>query len=77
MTGSRLLKRCGEALYGERWQTSLARDLNVADRTVRRWVDGSSDVPDGVYLDLHRLCTERAAELDDLLEKLPRAAAPK
>lgn len=74
---SRLLKRAGEALYGERWQSPLARDLGVADRTVRRWVDGSTDVPDGIYLDLHRLCMERAAEIDDLLPLLARSAAPR
>lgn len=74
---SRLLKRCGEALYGGRWQSPLSRDLKVADRTVRRWVDGSSDVPDGVYLELRGLCRSRAAELDDLIAVLPRAAAPK
>ena len=45
--------------------------------TVRRWVDGSSDVPDGVYLELLGLCQERAAELDDLIAILPRAAAPR
>jgi hypothetical protein len=74
---SRLLKQCGQALYGPRWQSEVARDLGVADRTVRRWVDGSSDVPDGVYYELLGLCTERAAELDDLIAKLPRAAAPR
>lgn len=74
---SRLLKRCGEALYGSRWQSEMARDLKVSDRTVRRWVDGSSDVPDGVYLELLGLCNERAAELDDLIAILPRAAAPR
>lgn len=74
---SRLLKRCGEALYGPRWQSDLARDLMVSDRTVRRWVDGSIDVPDGVYLELLGLCNERAAELDDLIAVLPRAAAPR
>lgn len=74
---SRLLKRCGEALYGPRWQSEVARDLKVSDRTIRRWVDGSSDVPDGVYLELLSLCTERAAELDDLISILPRAAAPR
>lgn len=73
---SRLLKRCGEALYGPRWQSELARALHVSDRTVRRWVDGSTDVPDGVYLELLSMCQERAAELDDLIEVLPRAAAP-
>jgi len=74
---SRLLKRVGEALYGPRWQSEVARDLEVSDRTVRRWVDGSYDVPDGVYLDLIRLCQERSAELDELVEMLPRAATPK
>jgi hypothetical protein len=74
---SRLLKRVGEALYGPRWQSEVARDLEVSDRTVRRWVDGSYDVPDGVYLDLLALCQERAAELDELVEILPRAAAPR
>lgn len=74
---SRLLKRCGEALYGPRWQSETARELKVSDRTVRRWVDGSSDTPDGVYLDLLAMCQERAAELDELIELLPRAAAPR
>jgi len=74
---SRLLKRCGEALYGHRWQTEVSRDLDVADRTVRRWLDGSSDVPDGVYLQLLSMCQERSAELDDLIAILPRAAAPR
>jgi hypothetical protein len=74
---SRLLKRCGEALYGPRWQSELARDLDVSDRTVRRWVAGSDDVPDGVYVDLHRLITERADDLDELLKLLPRAAKPR
>jgi hypothetical protein len=57
-----LLKRCGEALYGPRWQSELARGLDVSDRTVRRWAAGDA-VPDGVYLDLHRLCSERATTI--------------
>ena len=73
---SRLLKRVGKALYGPRWQSEVARNLEVSDRTIRRWVDGSYDVPDGVYLELLGLCQERAAELDELIEVLPRSAAP-
>ena len=72
---SRLLAECGEALYGPRWQSELARDLAVADRTVRRWVAGTSDVPSGLYLDLLRLTQERAASLDALAQRL-REAAP-
>lgn len=74
---SKLLQDTGEALYGPRWQTEMARALQVSDRTVRRWVAGSDDVPDGVYLDMWRLCEEKVADLDDLMPKLKRAAIPK
>lgn len=68
---SHLLQRCGEALYGPRWHSDLARDLDVSDRTVRRWVAGD-EVPEGVYLDLLQVCSQRAAELDDLIAALPQ-----
>ena len=31
------LSRIGDALYGPRWQSDLARALGVSDRTMRRW----------------------------------------
>jgi DNA-binding transcriptional regulator YdaS (Cro superfamily) len=71
---SRLLVECGEALYGPQWQSALARDLGVADRTVRRWVAGTSEVPAGLYVDLLRLTQERAAVLDALAPRLQQAA---
>jgi len=67
---SRLLVEAGEALYGPRWQSELARDLDVSDRTMRRWTAGTSDVPSGLYLDLLRLTQERAAALDALADRL-------
>lgn len=30
------LRRIGEAVFGKFWQTALAREIGVADRTVRR-----------------------------------------
>ena len=71
---SYLLKRCSEALYGTRWLSELARDLNVTDRTVRRWVEGSSNVPERVYRGLVRLCEGRRAELDELIKVLAAQA---
>ena len=68
-----LLVECGEALYGPRWQSELARDLQVSDRTMRRWVAGTHDVPAGLYLDLLRLTQERAAVLDALAPRLRKA----
>ena len=47
-----LISRVGRALYGERWQTPLARELGVADRTVRRWVSGEDMPKPGVFADL-------------------------
>lgn len=67
---SRLLVECGEALYGPRWQTDLAADLGVSDRTVRRWAAGTQDVPQGAYTDLLRLTQERAGLLDSLAGRL-------
>lgn len=58
-----LLRRCGEALYGPRWQSDLARDLGVSDRTIRRWAAAVDDPPPGVYADLTRLMSERADTL--------------
>lgn len=40
------LTAAGQALYGERWQSSLARDLRVSDRTVRRWLAGDAPIPE-------------------------------
>lgn len=71
---SRLLVEAGEALYGPRWQSELARDLDVSDRTMRRWVADTSSVPAGLYVDLLRLTQERAAVLDALASRLRDAS---
>lgn len=68
-----LLAEAGEALYGARWQSDLARDLGVSDRTVRRWVAGTTVVPPGLWLDLLHLTQERAAVLDALAPRLREA----
>lgn len=73
MPRTTLLADVGEALYGPRWQTDLSRDLGVSDRTMRRWVSGSDDVPPGVYRDLRRLVQQRAQKLNDLVEILKGA----
>ena len=51
------LRAAGEVLYGERWQSSLARDLDVTDRTMRRWAhDGP---PDTVVAEIDALLAAR------------------
>ncbi len=72
---ARLLQEVGEALYGERWQTDLSRAINVADRTVRRWVAGDGEPGPGVYDDLLKLALERQPRLAKVIEKLQKKAA--
>jgi hypothetical protein len=68
------LRRIGEALYGERWQTPLAGDLDVSDRTIRRWLDGSRAIPESLPGELARLIAARTARLQQLAAELRRAA---
>ena len=58
-----LLARIGVALYGERWQSAMARDLEVNIRTVQRWAVGESVPSWAVFAELLALLDERAAEL--------------
>lgn len=76
MMSSTLLRETGEALYGSRWQSDLARDLHVSDRTMRRWLSGADSLPPGVAMDLWRICLERAARLEDLTDRLKIAGTP-
>lgn len=58
-SNSELLAACGEALFGPRWQSDLARLLSVNDRTVRYWVAGTNPVPPGVWGEIGAALAER------------------
>ena len=59
--------KCGEALYGPRFQRELARDLRVNERTMRRWVAGDSVPPDNLVIDLVALVRARIKRLSAIL----------
>ena len=66
-----LLIKCGQALYGERWQTDIARDLGFSDgRRIRQWLSGDRPIPDGVMSDLADLLTTRKVVIDKVLAHL-------
>lgn len=66
-----LFRDAGAALYGSRWHAELARELDVADRTVRRWAAGEWPVPPGIWVTLRSMLRERANTCADLLEQIP------
>lgn len=70
-----ILKRAGEALFGNQWQTPLAEALGVSDRTMRRWVAGQSKVPNGVIADVERAARQRVADIYAFMAELTATAA--
>jgi hypothetical protein len=60
------LCRIGIALYGVRWQTSLAEALGISDRTVRRWAVADA-LPDQYRPAVVKLIRDRIRALQGLL----------
>lgn len=73
---TRLLRQCGKALYGDRWQRELAIALGVADRTVRRWIAGDNSIPAGVYGDLQQIIRQRITTLQSLQQAMETTDEP-
>ncbi len=69
IAGAPLLRRVGEALFGLRWQSALAIELDVSDRTMRRWVSGDP-IPHGVWGELRDLVVVRGHVLAAIYEEL-------
>jgi len=57
----------GRALYGERWQTALATDLRVADRTMRRWLSGETPIGVSIASELRDLLLKRLGQMGGLI----------
>lgn len=71
MDKNRMLVKVGFALYGERWQTDLARDLGLSDgRRIRQWLSGERPVPEGINDDLIQLLQERQKIIEHILTEL-------
>lgn len=70
------LETIGRGLYGSGWQTTLAGRLEVASRTVRRWMAGQP-IPEGVaaqVLDLVRIAPPASGLDDDARDQACRRA---
>jgi hypothetical protein len=59
------LAAIGQALYGPRWQSELARALGVTDRQVRRWV-AAGTLPEAYLPAVRCLIAERVRLLRSL-----------
>jgi hypothetical protein len=69
------LRDTGEALYGQRWQAALARDLKVQPRLIQQWFAGKplADLRQQLA-DLCRRCSAEDASMEKRARALARAA---
>lgn len=66
-----LLTRVGTTLYGNQWQTDLARALELSDaRRVRQWIAGERSIPASIWPAIEDLLRERADAAHALLAEL-------
>lgn len=64
------LTQCGQALYGDRWQSALAHDLGVNPRRVREWLSGDRRVPPGIWSDIADLLRDRREQIGRALAEI-------
>mgnify|MGYP001575276009 CR=1 FL=1 len=69
------LSRMATLLYGDRWQSSLARDLEINDRTVRRWAQDGA--PEWAAEKVMEFCRETVAELQEALKTHKTSCLPR
>lgn len=70
-----VLEQVGRALYGEQWQTPLARALEMSDRSLRYMANGERGIHAGIAKDLLAIVMHRGAELGKVAKTLQRAIA--
>ena len=63
------LRTAGEALFGPHWIESMSESIDVAPRTIRRWL-GGWEIPAGIRSELIMLAHEKEIDLRDLLQAL-------
>lgn len=65
------LRAVGEALWGQQWQTDMARALGLSDaRRVRQWLAGERRIPAGIWSDLAGHLRHRQRSIDEVLRHI-------
>ena len=70
-----LLVRAARSLYGDQWQSPIARDLQMSDRHIRRIAAGQASARPGMLVDMWRLIIERQLEMDEIIDEIRQHAA--
>ena len=63
------LQKAGQLLYGDQWQSNLARSLSVDDRTVRRWASGESAIKQSIANEIIELLKNNQSEINQFINQ--------
>lgn len=64
------LRQAGELLYGNQWQSDLARALEVDARRVRDWLQERRPIPIGVKSEIIQFLKKNSADTANYAESL-------
>lgn len=76
-TSADLLCAAGKALYGEAWQSDMARLLGVSLRRIQYYAANDRQPPDSMLAELAERLAERSTACKDLSRTISRAIKPK
>jgi succinate dehydrogenase flavin-adding protein (antitoxin of CptAB toxin-antitoxin module) len=63
----------GQAAFGQHFVTEFSQLLNVTDRTVRRWVNGTYPIPDSIMSEIIGILIARSNEIDKTIAELQKS----
>jgi hypothetical protein len=64
------LAEAGQMLFGQHWNSPLSDAINVHIRTVRRWANGTADMPPGAWEDIADLLDKLSADANLMADKI-------
>ncbi|MCA3700830.1 MAG: hypothetical protein IOB84_13740 [Brevundimonas sp.] len=76
-TNAELLCQAGQAMFGETWQSDLARLLNVSLRRVQYYAAGARQPPDSMLAEMAGHLEAKAGECKALAATLRKSVKPK
>lgn len=71
-----LIAQAGEAIYGPRWQSELARELRCNIRTIQRYAAGTHEPPPSIWQEIAEIAAQRRDALDALIPRLLAESDP-
>jgi hypothetical protein len=64
------LEQAGRLLYGDQWQSNMARDLNIDSRRVRQWMSADRQISGWVATEVSALLDKKQFNINQFLKTI-------